>query len=97
MTANITNARRRAVYQRDHYRCVLCDSTDGIQVHHYVPRGCGGHHSMHNLVTLCWRCHGTAHGVEIYPHFNENDVAEGVAEYLVDIYGNDWNPYQEGS
>lgn len=94
MTANIPNTTRKAVYQRDHYRCALCDSTDGIQVHHYVPRGCGGKHHLHNLITLCWRCHGTAHGVAIYEHMNADDVAEAVAEYLVEIYGNDWNPYQ---
>ena len=76
MTANIPNTTRKAVYQRDHYRCALCDSTDGIQVHHYVPRGCGGKHHLHNLITLCWRCHGTAHGVAIYEHMNADEATD---------------------
>ena len=61
MTANIDNRLRKAVYRRDHYRCVLCDSSDGIQIHHVIPRGEGGASTMQNLVTLCWRDHAFIH------------------------------------
>ena len=42
MNANIKSATRREVYRRDGYRCALCDSSQGLQVHHAIPRGEGG-------------------------------------------------------
>ena len=62
MTAGITKEMRREVYRRDGWRCALCDSTDGIQIHHVKPRGKGGADHPMNLITLCWRCHAAAHG-----------------------------------
>jgi len=62
MTAGISNEDRRAIYRRDGFRCALCDSTDGLQLHHYVPRAEGGVDHPMNLITLCWRCHAAAHG-----------------------------------
>ena len=41
MGASIDNKTRRAVYERDGFRCALCDSTDGLQIHHVKPRGEG--------------------------------------------------------
>ena len=37
MNANIKSATRREVYRRDGYRCALCDSSQGLQVHHAIP------------------------------------------------------------
>ena len=62
MYANISKETRKAVYCRDGYRCALCDSTDGLQIHHIKPRGKGGSDHPMNLITLCWRCHAAAHG-----------------------------------
>lgn len=62
MTAGITKETRKAVYKRDGYRCALCDSTDGLQIHHIKRRGEGGSSHPMNLITLCWRCHSAAHG-----------------------------------
>lgn len=62
MTANVNNKLRRQVYERDGFRCALCDSTDVIQIHHIKPRGRGGAHHPMNMITLCWRCHSAAHG-----------------------------------
>lgn len=62
MTANIDNKTRKTVYRRDGFRCALCDSTDGLQIHHVLPRGRGGCSHPMNLITLCWRCHAAAHG-----------------------------------
>ena len=88
LSANITKATRRAVYRRDGYRCALCDSTDGIQIHHAVSRGQGGTDYAHNLVTLCWRCHAMAHGTNVYdaPDFDAADVEQAAVEYLADLY-----------
>lgn len=37
MAAGIPNSVRRGVYKRDGWRCALCDSTDGLQIHHVKP------------------------------------------------------------
>ena len=66
MNANIKNATRREVYRRDGYRCALCDSSQGLQVHHAIARGEGGTDSPQNLITLCSYCHSHAHGHPLY-------------------------------
>ena len=62
MHANISNEVRRGIYKRDGFRCALCDSTEGLQIHHVIPRGVGGSSSPMNLICLCWRFHNAAHG-----------------------------------
>ena len=62
MSAGIPNSMRKEVYKRDGYRCAICDSTDGLQLHHVKPRGRGGADHPMNLITLCWRCHAAVHG-----------------------------------
>jgi 5-methylcytosine-specific restriction endonuclease McrA len=49
--------RRQAARERDGYKCVLCGSTDRIQVHHIVPYRYSHSHELSNLVTLCRSCH----------------------------------------
>jgi hypothetical protein len=48
---------RLTVLQRDEYRCVICDSSSHLHVHHIHPRRKGGTDQMDNLLTLCERCH----------------------------------------
>lgn len=62
LSANVRNSMRKEVYKRDGYRCALCDSTDGLQIHHIRPRGKGGASHPMNMIALCWRCHNAAHG-----------------------------------
>ena len=50
-------AQRRAARERDGYKCVLCSSTDRIQVHHIIPYRYSQSHELDNLVTLCRPCH----------------------------------------
>ena len=101
MTANISNQLRKAVYRRDHYRCVLCDSSDGIQIHHVIPRGEGGASTMQNLVTLCWRDHAFIHEGKrwsIGDDWTSLDAAQMCLEYLADMYTDDrhfWNPWEK--
>mgnify|MGYP003817387313 CR=1 FL=1 len=99
ISARIPNYVRKAVYRRDNYRCALCDSEAGIQIHHAVPRGQGGTPFPHNLITLCWRCHAMAHGTR-FPDMDVSaeDIAQACAEYLADYYadvGLLWNPWEE--
>lgn len=99
LTAKISNETRKAVYRRDHYRCALCDSDRGLQVHHVVLRSQGGTNFPHNLITLCWRCHAVAHGTRLPEYEAEPaEVCQACVEYLADFYadlGLLWNPWEE--
>lgn len=102
MNANISKEMRKEVYRRDGFRCALCDSTDGLQIHHVKPRGQGGADHPMNLITLCWRCHAAAHGsillLDEYPSHDEfpnieqqiqamkDDLELACVEYVSDYY-----------
>ena len=93
--ANISKARRKAIYRRDGWRCALCDNTRYIQVHHVIPRSFGGGSSEMNLITLCSVCHGQAHGINMYddPTFDAEWAELECVRYLSDMYAPDWNPF----
>lgn len=46
--------------------CVACGERDAekLEHHHLVPRSAGGSDEESNLITLCYVCHGKAHGYE---------------------------------
>lgn len=93
--ANIPKDTRIRVYRREGYRCALCDSTQYLQIHHYIPRGKGGSNSLHNLICLCHVCHAQAHGTQMYDMLiSVDDMEQYIVEYLSDIYADEWNPYQ---
>ena len=50
---------RRQVYERDGYKCVLCDGIDRIQCHHIIPYRYSHSHALENLITLCRSCHSS--------------------------------------
>ena len=52
ISANLSKSERRAIYKRDGYRCALCDSPQGLQIHHIVFRSHGGSNDPANLITL---------------------------------------------
>ena len=96
LSANLTNGKRKEVYRRDGYRCALCDSTKGIQIHHVIPRGKGGTDSIHNLITLCCYCHSHVHGHPLYDtDLTAEDLEQACIEYLADYYAPDWNPWKK--
>ena len=96
MTANIPNNVRKDIYRRDGFRCALCDSTDGLQIHHVIPRGEGGSDFPENLITLCWRCHAMAHssGFHDMPPITKDRIEQQCIEYVSDIYAGDWYPFK---
>lgn len=104
MGASIDNKTRRAVYERDGFRCALCDSTDGLQIHHVKPRGEGGADHPMNLITLCWRCHAAAHGDTFYDPMgmgSRQALREAMelecVRYVADYYaerGEEWYPWE---
>ena len=96
----VPNNVRKAVYKRDGYRCALCDSTNGLQIHHVVKRSLGGSDHPHNLIALCWKCHAVAHGQRFdeYPeHINADWMEQACVEYVSDYYaeqGEPWYPFK---
>lgn len=65
ISANITNAQRKAIYRREGWRCALCDSTKYLQIHHIIRRSQGGSNHPHNLIALCADCHALVHGLDL--------------------------------
>ncbi len=46
---------RRALFARDHGRCVYCGAA-AASIDHVIPRSRGGEHSWENVVSACHRC-----------------------------------------
>lgn len=95
LSAKLTNQERRHIYERDGFRCALCDSTKYLQIHHHTPRGQGGTNSPHNLITLCADCHALAHGTKLrdWQDVTQEDIQQACCEYLADYYAPGWNPW----
>ena len=55
-------AAKKAIWDRDAMQCVLCQSSDQIEVHHInmVPTD----HRLTNLACLCKKCHRSLHSTE---------------------------------
>ncbi len=49
------------IKNRDGNKCVQCDSTNKLEVHHILPLSRGGTNSKRNLITLCEGCHSKRH------------------------------------
>lgn len=54
--ACIPRALRKAVFERDDFRCVRCGSRWDICADHKIPESRGGATTLENLQTLCRRC-----------------------------------------
>jgi len=52
---------RKAVLERDQWRCQYCGAMVGLEVHHMVTRGKLGDDAAENLITLCCDCHRDVH------------------------------------
>ena len=58
--------KRRAVFERDSYRCVACDGFKRLSVDHIIPVSQGGSNDNDNLQTLCGPCN-SAKGTKPIP------------------------------
>jgi 5-methylcytosine-specific restriction endonuclease McrA len=47
---------RLAVFERDAYRCVICQSWEDLTIDHIHPVIAGGDNDINNLQTMCRRC-----------------------------------------
>ena len=54
---DISPAVRKEVMERDEGRCIVCGSTQGIQIAHYISRARLGLGIPQNLACMCLRCH----------------------------------------
>lgn len=55
---------RRAVYERDAYRCVICGTWLDLTLDHIVPESKGGQATVDNLQTMC-RSHNSQKGARL--------------------------------
>ena len=95
VSAKISKEVRKEVYKRDGYLCALCGSGQYLQIHHVVPRSQGGSDFPENLITLCSKCHGQAHGIDCIPgYIDQQSVNDACLEYVADFYAPDWYPYK---
>lgn len=82
----------RFIRARDDYRCVLCESRNGLAAHHVIRRSFWERLQFQagNGVTLCRRCHGKVHsGFNRRPRLNLPMDAEGgeKIDLLTGIFG----------
>jgi len=76
---------KRAVWERDGERCILCGDHMAMPNAHVIPRSAGGMGVEKNVVTLCESCHYT------YDHTTARKaLRDKIEEYLRAIYP-DWN------
>lgn len=75
---------KKAVYERDGGRCVLCGQ-QGAPNAHYIPRARGGLGIEQNIVTLCMDCHTRYDQSE-----HRKLYGDRIKEYLEDHY-TDWD------
>lgn len=78
---------RARVYARDN-ECIICRSTNGLQVAHYIGRAQGGLGIEENLVLLCVQCH-----TEYDNGHKRKEYGEFIRNYLSWCYPN-WNEKQ---
>lgn len=55
----ISHSLQKAVFERDEYRCVHCDTHLDLSVDHIKPESKGGTLDMSNLQTLCRKCNSS--------------------------------------
>ena len=60
MANKIPPKTREKVYERAWFKCEICNSISGLQIHHITGRHS---HRLENLMLLCWNCHHGTKGV----------------------------------
>jgi len=83
--ADIPQAEKRAVWERDGRGCVLCRSPYAAPGARYIPRSRGGLGVEENVVTLCAVCHGRYGSGP-----GRKAVEEEIRQYLMGKYP-DWD------
>lgn len=68
---------KEKVYEKYGRKCIKCESTIGIDVHHKIPISKGGTNTLENLVPLCRSCHEQLHGFK----FENGNINEDRKKY----------------
>lgn len=83
---DISQAVKKAVWERDGGRCIICGTCNAMPNSHYIRRSKGGLGIEQNVVTMCQRCH------MMYDQSIDRDAIRSYTEkYLRSKYP-DWNP-----
>ncbi len=61
LDADAYESLRQQVLRRDGWRCQFCGTMSNLEVHHKQFRSHSGDDAEENLITLCSRCHESAH------------------------------------
>lgn len=79
--------KRAQALDRAKYRCQVCNSPDGLQVHHRTYEN-KGDEKPEDLTVLCGKCHGLYHssGYAAYPVTSIRDVLEDFHDKLENTY-----------
>lgn len=64
--------------------CLDCGATEGLEVHHIIPRARGGKNVIGNGMVLCRPCHELRHD----PSMATDDLVERIATRVVEIIDN---------
>ena len=83
---DITQAVKKAVWERDGERCIVCGRHDAMPNAHYIPRSRGGLGIEENIVTLCQNCHFKTDNTAERPIY-----LEYIKNYLKGKYGAEWD------
>ena len=65
---------RQCVLVRDGYRCRVCKTREGVDVHHLRFRSVGGEDNTSNCAALCRICHGEVHAYRLVISGDANKV-----------------------
>jgi len=76
----ITKARRLAIYSRDGFCCIYCESRANLTLDHLKPRSKGGNHKSSNLITCCLSCN-SSRGDKPWWEFASGDAQKRVTVY----------------
>ena len=78
----------KEVFREYGRRCLVCGSGDHVSAHHVIPRGetcsscgCGGPHTLGNLIPLCDPCHDFVESHESKPRTPQGCVAVGLIRF----------------
>ena len=76
---------KKAVWERDNHRCIICGNPESMPNSHYLPRSSAGLGIEQNVVTMCAKCHHE------YDNGSMRDIYKAeIKEYLISKYP-DWN------
>lgn len=74
---------RNSVLERDNFRCAVCGTSTGLNVHHITYKNIfNEQENLSDLVTLCRKCHKTIHSPHRRTVYQYNGSGRCTAIYL---------------